>query len=267
MPRARPIMRQPPSHDTNCPIPPAVLIDAPVLPFRRPHSTPAPENGSTTRGSTLGGKHRLTPLRGPFGDVCRVQPDAADQRGSHPVLESQAEEEQAGRFGNDAAHVARKSGFIEDRQIDPTVVWREAGAPDDDARLEHLAATDRKPAALRVQPSDATDSRRNEILLRDTDQRVTAGRRLTTESPAETSVQGGARQHWPDPVEDVTAEDAPRQVACVAAGQPHLAMARELERDLRAGVAGADDQNGSVRQRERIAIAARVELYDRSRDA
>ena len=52
----------------------------------------------------------------------------------------------------------------------------------------------------------------------------------------------------------------------VAAREPDFSEARELERDLRARIAGADDEHRAIGQVERIAVFARVELVDVRRE-
>src|SRR5204862_3088783 len=81
-------------------------------------------------------------------------------------------------------------------------------------------------------------------------------------APTESCLQGEAEHERPEPVEDVAAEQPARQVARIAAGEPHSAVARQLERDLRAGVAGADDEHRPVGEIEWRAVVARVELMD-----
>jgi hypothetical protein len=49
-------------------------------------------------------------------------------------------------------------------------------------------------------------------------------------------------------------------MAGVSPREPYLPEPRELERDLRAGVARADDEHWTVGQIERAAILARVDL-------
>jgi hypothetical protein len=55
-----------------------------------------------------------------------------------------------------------------------------------------------------------------------------------------------------------------RDLATGAARQPRTVSARDLERDLRAGVAGADHEDCPVAQLGRVPVVARVQLDDLS---
>ena len=178
------------------------------------------------------------------------------------MLEPEPDEVEARCFGHDAMLVARVAVFAEDRKVDPPIVGHEASAPDDDARLEDCLAAHRQSTALVVQAADATNARRGDLALGDADQRVAAATNACSHSPAQPRLDCGAGDQWPNPIEQIAAQKAPREVPCVSAGEPDFSVAPELERDLCARVSGTDDEHRAIRQIERATVLARVELLD-----
>src|SRR5690606_11914626 len=81
-----------------------------------------------------GCRHRwpLAQLRHDLSDyVRRVFRNAADQRGSRPILVTHADERQARPVDGHSALVVRIAVEPERRQLDPRIVGPEARAPDD----------------------------------------------------------------------------------------------------------------------------------------
>jgi hypothetical protein len=59
------------------------------------------------------------------------------------MLKSEPQEEEAWGFSHDSARVPREAVIAEYRETDPSIIRREASAPHDHARLEHLVAAHR----------------------------------------------------------------------------------------------------------------------------
>src|SRR5690348_11702652 len=94
------------------------------------------------------------------------------------MLESKPKEMQTRNVDRSAPHMTRIALVIEDREVDPSIVGCEPGAPHNDARFEDLFTAHRKAAALCFDPRDADDSRVGELAFRDADQCIATSLRL-----------------------------------------------------------------------------------------
>lgn len=178
------------------------------------------------------------------------------------MLEAHSDEEEPWRFRDLAASVARIAVGAEDGQVDPRVVRREARAPHDSRRGDHLGPESREATLMALQSPQPSDTCVGQGTLGDADARVATGTRPDPEMAAETRLHGRPALEGPDPIEKVTSEHAARQVASVAPCQPDGPVARQFERDLRAAVPRTDDEHRSVGEREGVAVLARVQLHD-----
>ncbi len=183
------------------------------------------------------------------------------QRRAAGVLPGQAEEVEPGDVG-DAAAVAQAPVGVEDRRLDPGVVGPVAGRPDDGVDLELAAVREADRAPVGVDDARLRARRRSGARARAGSSRsacrgARAGARAATrpscrEMRAFVSHQKRSRPSsrcgsgfWREPIDE------------------HDPVGRrELLRDLEAGVAAADDENGSRRDVIRSPVAAAVRLED-----
>src|SRR5690349_17718364 len=109
--------------------------------------------------------------------------------------------------------MSRHSTLVGHGQLDPTVIWREAGAPDDHVRLQCSPFAQRAPVLDPRQAAHALDACISELARPNADQWIAVARALA-KPPAQPGVERKPRYHWPYPVIDV----APKEPAWECAG-------------------------------------------------
>src|SRR5262249_43745394 len=166
--------------------------------------------------------------------------------------------------GHDAALVLRFAIRAEHRKIDPRESGMKSRAPYDVRDVEHATVFEQRPAVADARHSRHTvNAGGGEILRLDSDEprcffhhrpprRATDGIRR-----GQNAVEHDARHAAGEDEASGQAVDAERDVAGVASGEPRRATADGLERDLGAGISGADDEDGSVLELRRIAVVDR----------
>ena len=201
------------------------------------------------------------------GDVVGVAADALDHRGGQRVLEQPAEEVQPGVAGHRAALLLRVAAGVQSGQLDPAGVGSEPGAPDDVGHVQHAAVRERRPpVGHRDRPRHPLDPGRGQVGGLDPDQRAAVRQRPAAHRAAHRRAHG---QHVPEGEHHQRGEqpgrpavDVPGELTRVPAGQQDPVRPGQVQRDVRAGVAGADDQHVAVAQLRRVAVVARSELDD-----
>src|SRR5947208_758233 len=205
------------------------------------------------------------------GDVLRDTPgvpaDAGKNVGGDRVEEDQPHEAQPGLPSRDAPIMDRLSVLPEDRKVDPGEVVAETRAPDHVRRVEHTLVLEHGQALTDAGDLRHTlDSGSDEGVRLDPDQ----GRGAEGELRADLAADRRAhREHVvPEEAEDgehdlaTAASMRNGDLADVSPGEPGGARTGQLVRDLRAGVAGADDEHAAFPQLHGVAVLARVQLDD-----
>ena len=196
----------------------------------------------------------------------RVPVHAAHVLRGKRVQEVEAEEVEA-RLRRHAALVHRYAVPVEDRDIDPAVVLPEARAPDHVRDVENAAVLEHGEPVLHCDgPRSLLDTCRLEVVRLDADPRraaredvrshLTAERRLDREH-----VRGDEPEHGHDDAAQRVL-DAKRDLPLVGTGEPRPVRLRNLHRDVRPRVAGADQQHLAGLQLRRTPVLARVHLHD-----
>src|SRR5918996_5513437 len=228
-------------------------------------------NGSRSGrdGGSIG--QRRSPLGLACGDVPRdvrrVPADAGKHVRGDRVLEDQPHEVQTGLGDNDAAFVDRRSGLVEDGQVDPREVVAKPRAPD------HVRHVEDVPLVQQWQTvADADDAWNSlnaetiEVVRLDADQRRGLRSEIRTDLPShrrslrEHSVaeetddaEGGARRE-----RSMTEGDLRRWLA----RHPRRMGTSDLQTNLRSGVTEADDEDPTFDELLRTPVVARVQLHD-----
>lgn len=197
------------------------------------------------------------------------RPRPTDQHRAERPLERQSGEVEAGH----ARLVERPPVLPHDRQLDPAEVLAEAGAPHHVRHVEHAAVTDDGLPALypRHAIGDPLDAGGGEIGALDPQERPA----VRADVAAHLAADGGADvehagPHLPQQGEDRVGHpplDRERDLPGVPPAQVGAVRGRDLVRDVRAGVRGADHQHRALGELGRVAVLAGVQLPDLRREA
>lgn len=201
----------------------------------------------------LQARHRLR------DNVLCILADAAEQSRAEAVLVTHADEGEARHALYEAAPVQGIAVEPERRKLNPAEVGSEAGAPDDgnDIRI-HIAAFEQRQAVVHADRSaPAPEIWVSKGLRRHADERVAGEEPALHEATAKSALYWRAHERRPQPVVDISAEEAAWQRPGIGSRQHDVPSSRgELERDLRAGVTRADHQHVTGGNLRWAAVAA-----------
>ena len=229
---------------------------------------------SAGRRPSDGGRLQPCSAAGAGGDVrrdpLRVPARAADQHRREGGLEQQPDVVQTGRVLDDAAvapGIAVVAGDVRPHQAE---LLPEAGAPDDVGDVEHGAVVEDRAAVVDADRAGLGRGARRRPRGRRGG--PAAGGRRRAGSPAASggrSACGPSGRGWPGTTAPGTASRIRREpngtgdLGHRPARQPGLVTCpHALQRDVRARLAGADDQHGSGEQLAGVCVAGRVQLAD-----
>jgi hypothetical protein len=167
-------------------------------------------------------------------DVLGILAYTAEQRRADPVLVPQSNEAKAWGGGDDAAAVLGIAFGSEHRQLNPSEIRTEAGAPDNRTHvLEHAPIVEpRVPVRHAYRAADARQRGNDEGAAREADQRI-AREQLAHQPATHPRVDGWAQHRPPQPVLDIAPKRPSGDGAGVAPRQPGgAARLGELQRDL-----------------------------------
>ena len=203
------------------------------------------------------------------GDALGVAPGSTDEHRRERVQEGQACEVEARRRCNGAA-VLHGIAVVADLvgEPDPAEVGPESGAPDHVPHVESATPIEHRQPVLDADDAleNTLDTRALEVLAPVAEQRRSTVADVRAHLSTHRRVRGedvrAREEEQPEAQPAASGLDRRRDLPRVLAGEHDVVLRRSLPRDVRAGVARANDENRSLLELREIPVVVRVELCD-----